>query len=334
MTINQLKKILPSALKNKRNILLKSAPGIGKTECVEAIVKEIGYDLMICHPVIEDPTDAKGLPATFNNDGETTAEFIPYGNLRRMMNATKPLVVFIDDLGQSVVTVQAAYMQIIQQREINGKKISDYVRFIAATNSRKDNAGVAGLITPLLSRFAGIFEIVVDADSWINWAVSHDMPAELVAYIKAKPAMLSTFQASKEIENFACPRTISNLGHWINDGIDELEVWEGAVGKPFAIEFFAFYKMFKAIGNLPDQILIDPIKTSINHKPDILYFIMIALSNRSKDAKKFEVVMQYIERLEVEYQAFFMQMVTTKLPRLRETETYNVWAVKNQSFIQ
>ena len=332
MNINQLKKVLPVSIEKNLNILLKSSPGVGKSESVEKIVRDCGYDFMICHPVMEDPIDAKGLPATFNNG--TEADFIPYGNLLKMMNAKKILVVLIDDLGQASTSVQAAYMQIVHAREINGKKISPFVRFIAATNSRKDNAGVSGLITPLLSRFAGIFEIVVDADSWIDWATNDDMPAELIAYIKNKPSMLSTFNATKEIENFACPRTIANLGRWINSDIIDLEVWTGCVGQQFAIEFFAFYQMVKKIGNLPAQIMLDPKGSRTDLTPDLLYFVLIALNNRATDTNKFKTVMEYVNRLPLEFQAFAVKLITGKTPRFMETSDFIAWNVKNQGIIR
>jgi hypothetical protein len=315
MNINQLKKVLPVAIEKNLNILLKSSPGVGKSESVESIVKSLGYDFMICHPVMEDPIDVKGLPATFENG--TKADFIPYGNLRKMMDAEKILVVLIDDVGQAAQSCQAAYMQVI-----------------AATNSRKDNAGVGGLITPLLSRFAGIFEIQVDADSWIDWAIQNNMPVELIAYIKNKPAMLSTFNATKEIENFACPRTIANLGKWINAGIEDLEVWNGCVGASFAIEFMAFYQMVKKIGNLPNQIMLDPQNSRIDLTPDLLYFVIVALNNRATDSSKFKTVMQYIERLPLEFQAFAVKLIVGKTPRFMETQEFILWNVKNQGIIQ
>lgn len=334
MKINSLKPILKVAIQNRLNILLKGKPGIGKSDVIEQTVKEIDWDLLICHAVVSDPTDFKGLPVSGNLNGKLVADFIPFGNLLQMIETEKNLVVLFDDLGQAPITVQAAIMQIILARQIDGKKISDKVSFVAATNSRADNAGVSGLITPLLSRFAGIFEIEVDEDSWLNWAVKNNMPAELMAFIKNKPSMLSTFTASKEIENFACPRTIANLGRWINNDVIDFEVWKGAVGAMFATEFMAFYQLLKKVGNLPADIMVNPTKARTDLTPDLLYFVIIALNNRATDAVKFETVMQYIERIPVEFQVFALKLITTKNPRFMETASYVAWSVKNASVIQ
>src|SRR5690349_18181009 len=127
MKITDLYNILPVALKENMNVLLVGAPGVGKSDVIGDIVTNIvNYELMICHPVVSNPIDYKGLPVSGMVDGKLTADFIPYGDLNKMITAEKELVVFFDDLGQAPVSVQAAVMQIILAREINGKKISKF----------------------------------------------------------------------------------------------------------------------------------------------------------------------------------------------------------------
>lgn len=335
MKITELKKFLPIAIANKQNVLLVGSPGLGKSDVIISIVKEMGMEIMIQHPVVSNPIDFKGLPVSGTIDNKLVADFIPYGDLQKMIETENDLVVFFDDLGAGTSpSVQAAIMQIILAREINGKKISDKVRFIAATNDKTDNAGVSGLITPLLSRFAGIFKIEVDADSWINWAIHNNMPHELIAYIKAKPSMLSTFDSkNKNIENFACPRTIANLGKWINNGVVNHEVWAGAVGEIFATEFMAFYKICTSIATLPAEIIKNPLTAQIPAKPDVLYFVLTALANKTKDEKIFASVLTYLKRLPKEYESFAVKLITTKQPKMKETSLFINWHVENQDVV-
>jgi hypothetical protein len=335
MKITELYNVLPVAIKNNMNILLKGAPGVGKSDVIsDIVINKMGFELMIQHPVVSNPIDFKGLPVSGIVNNELTADFIPYGDLQRMMNTKEDLVVLFDDLGQAPQSVQASVMQIILAREINGKKISNKVRFIAATNDKTDNAGVSGLITPLLSRFAGIFKIEVDAEAWINWAIDNNMPHELIAYIKAKPSMLSTFDSkNKNIENFACPRTIANLGRWINNGVINHEVWSGAVGECFATEFMAFYKICTSIAKLPTEIVNNPSGADIPSKPDVLYFVLTALASKSKDEKTFNSIVTYLKRLPKEYEAFAVKLIVTKNPKMKETSCYINWHVKNQDVV-
>jgi hypothetical protein len=336
MKITDLYKILPIALKNKRPVLLKGSPGLGKSDIIKDIVINVlGYEFMILHPVVCSPIDFKGLPVSGNIDGKLTADFIPYGDLRKMMEAENNLVVVLEDCGQAQISVQASLMQLILAREINGKKISDKVSFIAATNDKTDNAGVGGFITPMLSRFTGgIFQLTVDSDAWIDWAIKNNIPAELISYIKTKPSMLSTFNPkNKAIENFACPRTIAGLGEWINSGIINYEVFSAVVGEIFATEFMAYYKICASIAKLPCEIILNPQLAEIPGKPDILYFVLVALANKSKEEKTFKQVLIYAARLPKEYEAFIVKLIVTKNPKMKETSVYINWHVNNQDVV-
>lgn len=119
-------------------VLLTGAPGVGKSSIVEAAAKQNGFDLILSHPVVSDPTDAKGLPWP-GKDGES-ATFLPFGDLAQALKATRPTVWFLDDLGQASPAVQASYMQLLLARRVNGHKLPDCVTFVAATNRRSDAA--------------------------------------------------------------------------------------------------------------------------------------------------------------------------------------------------
>jgi len=335
MKISDLYNILPIALKNNLNIMILGMPGCGKSDTVKDIVENVlKYDFITLFPALSSPIDFKGLPVSGTVDGKLVAEFIPYGDLNKILHAEKELVVFLDEIGQAPVSVQSATLSLILAREVNGVKISPHVRFIAATNDKTHNAGVSGLITPLLSRFASIINLEVDSDSWINWAIKNNICPELISYIKTKPSMLSTFDPkNKSIANFACPRTVANLGKWINLGIINHEIWSGCVGEAFSVEFMAYYKICSSIAKLPGEIISNPYSAEIPTKPDILYFVLVALANKAKDEKIFSQVLIYAKRLPKEYEAFIVKMIVTKNPKMKETKSFIDWHVNNQDIV-
>lgn len=331
MKIPQFIAALTVALQQGFNVLVKSAPGHAKSDIIAQTVASLGWDLLICHPVVSEPTDFKGLPGIVAGK----ADFLPYGNLRAMMEATKPLVVFLDDLGQAAPSVQAACMQLLLAREIDGKKLSKHVRFVAATNSRKDGAGVNGLLTPLLSRFALIAELELDAQAWRAWALANGMPVELVAFIGFKPDRLSTFTASREIENFACPRTIANLGRWLKAGVTDLDVWKGAVGEAFAIEFAAFHRTYLKLAGWPSEVVLNPAgaRLPLPSEPDVMFALCGALAHNAT-RKNFASIAQYGARLPKEFQTVLMRDTVIRHPDLTQSKEYADWQTLNSDSIK
>jgi MoxR-like ATPase len=170
----QLREILILAIKNRLPILIKGRPGVGKTDIVKQAAEACNARLIISHPVVSDPTDYKGLP--FADPDGKTARFLPFGDLAELRTAQEETVFFLDDLGQAPAAVQAACMQLILARRINGHQISDHVTFLAATNRREDKAGVMGILEPVKSRFSAIVELVPDALEWSEWALKENLP--------------------------------------------------------------------------------------------------------------------------------------------------------------
>lgn len=102
----KLKESIKHAIKHNLPLLIKGAPGVGKTDIMKQACEETDTELIISHPVVSDPTDYKGLP--FPNPDGKEAHFLPFGELNKLLQADKPTVFFMDDLGQASISVQAA----------------------------------------------------------------------------------------------------------------------------------------------------------------------------------------------------------------------------------
>lgn len=263
-------------------VLIVGEPGLGKTDVVEQACGETDHDLIVFHPVVDDPTNYKGLPC----ESEGNAVFLPYAQLKRLIQADKPTVAFFDDLGQATQSVQGALMQLFLSRKVNEHKISDHVVFCAATNSRKDRAGVKGLIKPLLSRFTTIVRAEVSVDDWCTWAGNNDMPPELIAFIRFRPELLMKFDPShvdstgEDLVNQPCPRTVAACGRLLNYGIQDYEVLTGCVGESFSAELIGFLKIVRGLGDLPRKIA-NGNDENCPAQPDTLYALCGALAHMS-----------------------------------------------------
>ncbi|HET6495094.1 MAG TPA: ATP-binding protein [Thermoleophilia bacterium] len=326
---SQLGELLAKAIPAGLPVLVTGAPGIGKSNIVEQAAAAAGADVILSHPVVSDPTDAKGLP--WAEKGAKEATFLPFGEMAQALKATKPTVWFLDDLGQASPAVQASFMQLLLARRVNGHKLPDCVTFVAATNRRADRAGVSGILEPVKSRFTCIVELTPSLDDWCQWALRNDIPVELIAFLRFRPDLLNAFKPSADIENSPSPRTWANaakiLGLELSPDL-EYAALAGAVGDGAAAELMGFLRMYRELPNI-DAILIDPDSEPIPSQPNALYAVVTGLGARVSEENGARVL-RYAERLmeagNGEFAAVLVRDTIRKVPAIKETREFVLFA--------
>ena len=328
----QLEILLAACIPAHEPVLITGAPGIGKTDIIHAstaaVVYEgdnLPYDLMVSHPVVSDPTDFKGLP--FANAQSLEATFLPFGDLARAINCKRPTVWFFDDIGQAPQSVQAALMQLFLARHINGKKISDHITFVGATNRRADRAGVTGILEPVKSRFSTIVELEPSLDSWCTWAIAKGIPITLIAFLRYKPDLLSLFIPTADMSNSPMPRTWSNLARLealhLPDAV-EFAAFAGAVGEGAAGEYKAFRSMYQSLISV-DAILADPSGCTLPTRPNELYAIATAIASKAT-VENLSRIVTIANRLHDaargEFAALLLRDSMRRNPQIQHTDTF------------
>lgn len=329
VTPSQLTQFLTKSISAKLPVLIKGAPGIGKTDIVGQATQIVNGHLITKHPVVDSPIDYKGLG--FKLEGRDEAAFLPFGDLAALIKADRLTICFLDDLGQAPPAVQAAVMQLLLARRINGHKVSDHVCFVAATNRKMDMAGVTGLLEPVKSRFATILELVPDHASWIKWALANGMPPLLIAFMRYRPKYILEYKASKDLTNSPSPRTIANAGKLINMGIPEgieYPVIGGAVGQEMAADMVGFMRIFARLPN-PMMVLNSPDSAPIPADAGELYALVSALAHHGSK-QTVSNLFRYAQRLPEEFTMLLITDVVRMHPELAQTNEYVQWSIKNQ----
>ena len=292
----QLADYLSASISAGHPVLVTGAPGIGKSDIIAQAARTAGAEVILSHPVVSDPTDAKGLP--WKVEGENVATFLPFGDLARALDSTVSTVWFLDDLGQASPAVQASFMQLLLARRVNGHILPDCVTFVAATNRRTDRAGVSGVLEPVKGRFYTILELEPSLDDWSNWAIDNDIVPELIAFLRFRPDLLSAFEPTADLTNSPTPRTWSHVSSILNYNLSrDIETLAicGAVGEGAGMEFMAFLAMYQDLPNI-DAILVDPDASAIPEKPATLYALTTGLAMRAND-QTFGRIAKYAQRI-------------------------------------
>lgn len=329
MNSEKLTKTLVTAIKTNRRLLIKGKPGIGKSDIVGQATDACAADMVLMHPAISDPTDYKGMPAICQGGAE--AHFLPFGDLSRLVKATKTTVAFLDDIGQAAPAVQAALMQLVLARSVNGTRISDHVVFVGATNDTTHMSGVSGMIEPLKSRWDSIVELEASIDDWSNWALDNALPPELVAFLRFRPALLSDFKPTKELRNSPSPRGWASVGRWMASGLRDLEVFTGAVGEGAAVEFVSFLDMYANLPSL-DAILLDPLNADVPAKPAALFAVASGLARKATTAN-LERVTAYTARLPKEFDVMAIRDSVRIHKGITACPAFVAWATRNSSVL-
>lgn len=306
--LNEFLSIFSTALDKNQTVLACSRPGVGKTVGMTELALKKGFEVLLGHPVGYDPTDMRGFPALFKEEG--VAKFLPYGDFSTLLHATKPTLFIFDDLGQQVSTlVQGSLMQPLEAKEINGQHVPKCVRFAAATNRQKDGAGVAGIIQPLLNRFDMIIEIEPHVPSWIDYISSkgYSQGPMLCAFIQHRPKWLLEWEPTKSIEASATPRTLEKALRLLDAGYPAkhtFEILKGCIGEPCAVEYLAFARLANEFPDF-DVIEQDPMRARVpdNKTKDglqAMYALCGALAQRL-NKKNVDNVLTYMERFPAEF---------------------------------
>jgi hypothetical protein len=327
LTPAKMLKTLITAFENRLQLLLVGSPGVGKTELVLAAAKFLGYNVIIMHPVVSDPTDFKGLPCLV--DGQ--AVFLPFKELQEMIDAKTPTIVFLDDLGQASAAVQAAVMQLILGKRINGHHLSDNIIFVGATNRREDMAAVQGILEPVKSRWHSIVGLEVDVEAWLTWAEDNGINAYVRAFIARRPTLLHAFEPSQDMVNTPSPRTVVNASRIIDANFDpdvRRALIAGSVGEGWATEYLAFIDMVDRMID-PNVVIQAPKDVDVPKDHDVLYVLSLALADRATDAN-FNNIMVFVNRMEErEFQKLLVSVATRRDENLKNTTGYITWATAN-----
>ena len=302
------------------------SPGTGKSDIINQVVQMLGIGIVDIRVAGKDPVDMSGLPSVEDRK--------QIWNIPDMLpNAERDGefgVLFLDELTSAVPAMQTVAYQLVLEGKCGDYTLPPGWNVIAAGNYSTDRAVVYRQSTALANRF-GHYDLVVDNEEWINWAISTGISEDIIAFIKHRPTLLHKMDTDQRA--FPTPRTWENVNRHMQFMTPENEYNKVSafVGKGAAIEFNHFMKIARSLATF-DEIIQNPSAAKISNIPATNHTIA-ALLMKNVTPGNFEQVMKYVRRIPQEFQAVFVLDAVKRNEELVATRSFIDWADTNNTQI-
>lgn len=231
-------------------------PGIGKSEIVEQLAKELGMDLEILMLTQIDSQDLRGIQypdAATKRMVYYPPEFLPGPS-------SNPTLLFLDELTGAEPRLQVSAYQLLLSRRIGSYHLPDNCYVCAAGNGPTDGAIAYEMGTALSSRLMHI-SIQAEPRSWLEWALNNTIHPSILTLIQLKGDLLEQTDAQLERGDLIGPNPrawarASKILYGV--GVDNRTIAEplveGLVGRSAAADLFLTAEEMKGLP-MPEQIL-------------------------------------------------------------------------------
>lgn len=252
---NELEEVFNMHYESKQPLFIHGTTGIGKSHTVqeqaEKIAEKNDREFILWHSLSNqekqslkerkddvfvmfdirlasyDPSDIQGIP----NLEDDVLRFMPPEWVDVICEDGFQGIVFLDEANLAPPLVQSALYQLVLDRKVGSRHISDEVYVVAAGNREgKDRANIHQMAAPLADRFGhvelqrplpGDPDADGDTGTWTEWAIENDVHEWVISFLISglgdnEDGYLFTFEDDNmgDEHSFATPRsweTVSDL---------------------------------------------------------------------------------------------------------------------------
>ncbi|MEG1256238.1 ATP-binding protein [Clostridium sp.] len=262
MNFQDTLKSVDLVIETKEVPLIVGESGIGKTALAKSLASEKGWSLITIDGNLLKEGEIGGLPTVEDysikdHSGEIINKkvtiYAVHTKLREideLILAGKEVLLFIDEINRCEHSVQQELMNLILNREINGYKLHEGVKILAAMNPSSKYGGdfdyqVIDMDAAQENRFVWL-NMESDTKGWIAWAVENGIEDEVIEFISTFPEHLHSIS---EDDIRATPRSFERVSKVYKlykenkESIPKsvfLNVLRGNLGRVIAEEFMGF----------------------------------------------------------------------------------------------
>lgn len=344
--------------------LIVGESGIGKTALAKEIAKENNWSLIVINGNLLKEGEIGGLPtiesyAAIDYKGDKiekkTTVYAVHTKLREIdeeIAKGKTILLFIDEINRCEHTVQQELMNLILNREINGYKLPEAVKILAAMNPSSKYGSefdyqVVDMDAAQENRFVWLY-MEPDYIQWLNWAIEAGIEQKIIEFISTFPEYLHKIN---EDDIRATPRSyerISSIYKIYQEKKDSipramfLNLIRGNVGKFIAEEFVSFVESdYSSLISYEDVFSGDSLSESIIERvkneshtrlylsaKNILIHLEANIKNHNYDSSYIDRLIEFLKLYPVDLMIGIMKDIKNSY-----TEVYK-HAIENEAFIE
>jgi len=224
MNFNDTLKSVELVIETNEVPLIVGESGIGKTALAKTLAKQREWSLVVIDGNLLKEGEIGGLPTveeyTINDEqgrvvSKKTTIYAIHTKLREIDNLIlegKDVLLFIDEINRCEHSVQQELMNLILNREINGYKLHDKVKILAAMNPSSKYGSdfdyqVVDMDAAQENRFVWL-NMESDAKGWIKWASENKVDRKVIEFISTFPEHLHSIN---EDDIRATPRSFERV---------------------------------------------------------------------------------------------------------------------------
>lgn len=204
--------------------LIVGESGIGKTALAKTLARKHGWSFVVIDGNLLKEGEIGGLPTVEeyrikDSEGRAVSKkatiYAVHTKLREIDNLIlkgKEVLLFIDEINRCEHSVQQELMNLILNREINGYKLHDKVKILAAMNPSSKYGSdfdyqVVDMDAAQGNRFVWL-NMESDAQGWIKWAIENQIDNKIIEFISTFPEHLHSIN---EDDIRATPRSFERV---------------------------------------------------------------------------------------------------------------------------
>ena len=262
---------------NRRPIFGLGKGGIGKTEAIATLARELGVGYIDVRLLMYSEVDLKGIP--YPDQSHTATVWLQNNILPNPQRDGEAGILVLDEITSVSRSVRTAAYQLLNERRLGEYVLPDGWMIVCLGNGEDEGGDFQGMEGNFANR-CSIFHVVPELGAWKSWAYSAGVHYLVLAYVSWRPQHLHTFDPDRESDLlFASPRSWKAVSDILNlhpfnrdDTLNNLRILSN-LGSVVGNQFLAFCKYREAAVEPSDILAGKPVE-DLSGQQEILFMTM------------------------------------------------------------